>query len=109
MSNESIWRLHGPFTTYVMLSPWAGSTLALANGTEVEENALRVDNKSEKSMYSPLAAACASLSELLVDEIPVVVVVGESSFDESCASCLAARTGAGWGDVTRFFKSLCSI
>ena len=81
----------------------------MANGTEGEENALRVDNKSEKSIYSPLAAACVSLSGPLVDEIPAVVVMGESSFDESCAGCLAARTGAGWGDVTRFFKSLCSI
>ena len=93
----------------MLLSPWAGSTLALANGTEVEENALRVNNKSEKSMYSPLAAACASLLGPLVDEIPAVVVVGESSFGKSCACCLAARTGAGWGNVTLFFKSLCSI
>ena len=71
--------------------------LTLANGTEVEENALRVDNKSEKSMYSPLAAACASLSGPLVDEIPAVVLVGESSFDESYANCLAA--GQEWAGV----------
>ena len=81
VSNKSIWRLSVPLTTYVMLlSPYARSTLAWANGTGVDENALSVNKKSQKSMYSPLAAACASLSRPLVDETLAVVVVGESSF-----------------------------
>jgi len=39
-------------------------------------NGLRVDNRSEKSMYSPLAAACKSFSDTLVVSAVAVFAAG---------------------------------
>ena len=89
VSKESIWRFRWPLITYVT-SFKPGSSLGLAIGTFVAEGTLRVDNKSEKSMYSPLAAACVVFSVMLGIELPAASGLANGV----CCAVVSARSAS---------------
>ena len=100
VSKESIWRFRWPLITYVT-SLETGSTRGLVSGTLVVEGTLRVDNKSAKSRYSPLAAACAVFSVMFGAQLPAEggmagLVSGAVVCDESFRSLCVLRGLVGF-------------
>ena len=108
VSKESIWRFRWPLITYVTLLE-TGSTRGLVSGTLVVKGTLRVDNKSAKSTYSPLAAACAVFSVMFEAQLPAEggvagLVSGAVVCDEVSARCASFED---WSALTCFFNASC--